>query len=171
MSSLRGDTILGIFDDQAHALKAIQDLRRAGFTDDHLGLTSRQWIADVPDLVQVKLQRSAGDGAVTGAVVGGGLGAAAGAVAVSMVPLVGPVLAGGLLLGALGGAALGAAVGTYAGPFIALGLHESDAQRYAQHVEAGRTVVMVRTHDRKDEAQAILDHDGAYDDSMRAKPE
>ena len=55
--------------------------------------------------------------------------------------------------------------------FVALGLSESDAQHYAQHVEAGRTVVMVRTHDRKDEAVALLDRDGAYDDSMRAKPE
>jgi hypothetical protein len=68
------------------------------------------------------------------------------------------VLAGGLL-------------GTFAGPFIALGLSENDAQHYAQHLEAGRTVVIVRTDTRQEEARDIVVRNGAYDDSMRAKPE
>ena len=171
MAIIKGATVLGIFDDQGHALKAIQELRHAGFQEDQLGLAARHWVADAPELAQVEMQHSAGDGAITGAAVGGGLGAVAGAVAASVIPGVGPVLAGGLLIGALGGAALGAAVGTFAGPFVALGLSEHDAQHYAQHVEAGRTVVMVRTDDRKEEARDILVRCGAYDDSMRAKPE
>src|SRR5262249_14672388 len=140
MAIIRGSTVLGIFDDQGHALKAIRNLRAAGFTEDQLGLASRRWVADAPELAQVHLQQTAGDSAVTGAAVGGGIGAVAGAVAASVIPVVGPVLAGGLLAGAVGGAALGAAVGTFAGPFVALGLSEHDAQHYAQHLEAGRTV-------------------------------
>jgi hypothetical protein len=171
MAIIKGATVLGIFDDQDHALQAIQALRRAGFQDDQLGLASRHGVADAPELAQVEMQHSAGDSAVTGAAVGGGLGAVAGAVAASVIPVAGPVLAGGLLVGALGGAALGAAVGTFAGPFVALGLSEYDARHYAQHVEAGRTVVLVRTDDRKEEARDLLVSYGAYDDSMRAKPE
>ena len=170
MAIIKGTTVLGIFDDQAHALNAIKELRRAGFREDQLGLASRHWVADAPELAEVKLQQSAGEGAVAGAAVGGGIGAVAGAVAASVIPVAGPVLAGGLLA-ALGGAALGAAVGTFAGPFIAIGMSEADAQHYAQHVEAGRTVVLVRTADRQDEARGLLERLGAYDDSMRAKPE
>ena len=144
-------------------------LRRAGFTDAQIGLASRQ-AAGEPELSQVDTQQHAGNAAITGAAVGGGIGAVAGAVAVSVIPVVGPFLAGGLLAGALGGAALGAAVGTFAGPFIALGMSEHDAQN-ARHVEAGRNVVMVRTADRLEVAREILDQHGAYDDSMRAKPE
>ncbi len=171
MAIIKGTTVLGIFDDQNHALNAIKDLRRAGFSEDQLGLASRHWVAEVPELAQVEMQHTAGDSAITGAAVGGGIGAVAGAVAASVIPVAGPVLAGGLLVGALGGAALGAAVGTFAGPFVALGLSDRDAQQYAQHVEAGRTVVLVHTEDRKDEARDLLVRHGAYDDSMRAKPE
>src|SRR5262245_35339858 len=130
MAIIKGATVVGIFDDQAHAVKAIRELRRAGFQDDQLGLAARQWVGDVPELAQVEMQHRAGDGAITGAAVGGGIGAVAGAVAASVIPVVGPVLAGGLLVGALGGAALGAAAGAFAGPFVALGLSEPDARHY-----------------------------------------
>jgi hypothetical protein len=170
MSIIHGTTVIGIFDDQNHALESLRALRRAGFTDQQLGLVSRH-AAGEPELAQVDTQQRAGEGAITGAAVGGGIGAVAGAVVAGAVPLVGPALAGGLLVGVIGGAALGAAVGTFAGPFIALGLTEHDAQHYARHVEAGRNVVLVRTADRQDLARQILDEHGAYDDSMRAKPE
>jgi len=171
MAIIKGNTVLGVFDDQNHALNAIRDLHRAGFREDQLGLASRHWVADAPELAKVELQHRAGDSAITGAAVGGGLGAVAGGVAASVIPVAGPILAGGLLAGALGGAALGAALGTFAGPFVALGLSDYDAQSYAQHVEAGRTVVIVRTEDRQEEARDLLVRHGAYDDSMRAKPE
>jgi hypothetical protein len=171
MAIVKGNTVLGIFEDQGHARAAMDALHRAGFRDDQLGLAARAWVAEAPETAQVELQKDAGEGAVTGAAVGGGLGAVAGAAAVSLIPGAGPVLAGGLLVGALGGAALGAAAGAFMGPFVALGLSEADAQQYAQHVEAGRTVVVVRTDDRQDEAAALLDRHGAYDDSMRVKPE
>jgi hypothetical protein len=170
MSIIHGTTVVGIFDDQNHALEALRALRRAGFTDQQLGLASRHAVGE-PELAQVDTQQHAGDGAITGAAVGGGIGAVAGAVVAGAVPVVGPVLAGGLLVGALGGAALGAAVGTFAGPFIALGLTEHDAQEYARQIEAGRNVVVVRTSDRQELVRRILDEHGAYDDSMRAKPE
>ena len=170
MSIIHGTTVVGIFEDQNHALEAIRALRRAGFTDQQIGLASRHAIGE-PELPQVTAQQLAGDASLKGAAVGGGIGAVAGAVAAGVVPVIGPVLAGGLLVGALGGAALGAAVGTFAGPFIALGMSEKDAQEYARHVEAGRTAVIVHTTDRQELARKILDEHGAYDDSMRAKPE
>jgi hypothetical protein len=170
MSIVHGTTVVGVFEDQIHALESIRALRRAGFTDQQMGLVSRHGIGE-PELPQVETQQRAGEGAIKGAAVGGGIGAVAGAVVAGTVPVVGPVLAGGLLIGAIGGAALGAAVGTFAGPFIALGMSEQDAHDYARHVEAGRTAVVVHTTDRQELARRLMDEHGAYDDSMRAKPE
>jgi hypothetical protein len=169
MPTTRGNTLIAVFEDQEHAQRALRDLRQAGFRDEQLGLASRHAVPAAPERSSVEAQERAGEGAVAGAAVGAGAGALAGAAAAALVPGVGPFLAGGLLA-TLGGAALGAAVGTFAGPFIALGLSEDEAQFYARHVEQGRTVVLVRTDDRKDEASAILERHGPYDDSMKAKP-
>jgi len=62
-----------------------------------------------------------------------------------------------------GGALLGAAGGSLVGTFVALEMSEDDAQYYARAVQKeGRTVVLVQTPDRRDEARAILDRNGAH---------
>jgi hypothetical protein len=169
MTIKRGDLLIGVFENQAEAIKALDRLHRAGFPDSQLSLVARGQVPDVPEAVQVAPQRSAGDAAIAGAVVGTGVGAAFGVLAASLVPGLNLILGGGLLTAAFGGAALGAAVGTFAGPFVAMGLTEQDAQHYARHVEAGRTVVLVHlVHpgERETDARTILDDLGAYDDSM-----
>jgi len=166
MTIQRGSYLIGVFDDQNHAVQAVQALRAAGFNDRQLSLVSRERVPEVPDREAVDLQQKAGKGATIGAVVGGGVGAAAGAVVGALLPPLAPFVAGGLLAGVLGGGALGAAVGTFAGPFVALGLSEDIAHHYAHHVEAGRTVVVVQAGNRVEEARQILQRHGAYDDSM-----
>lgn len=168
MTIKKGDVLIGVFEKQENAVKALHSLRQAGFTEEQLGLASREQVPDAPDMAQVKQQRTAGDGAIAGALVGSGVGAAAGVIAASLIPGLNIVLAGGLLTAAVGGAALGAAVGTFAGPFIAMGISEEDAHFYARHVEAGRTVVLIDAGERAAAARAILAEHGAYDDSMNA---
>ena len=80
------------------------------------------------------------------------------------------VVAGGLLLSLLMGGAAGAAAGAFAGPFIALGMSESDAQEHARFVEQGKTVLLVYSPDRHDLASRIMVQQGAYDDSMSSSP-
>jgi hypothetical protein len=170
MIAKRPLAVVGVFEDQAHATAAIRDLLAAGFTHEHLALLAREWQGDLPPNVRVDLQNAAGEGATVGAVAGGGLGAAAGLVGASLIPGVGPVLWGGLLIGALTGAVAGATAGGFLGPFIAMEMSDSEARRHASHIEAGRTVVVVRTADRQEEARTILLKHGAYDDGMSAGP-
>jgi len=168
MTIQRGSYLIGVFNNQRDAVDAIRALRQAGFNDQQISLLAREWVPEVSDTVQVELQKRSEHGALTGAAVGGGIGAVAGAAAAALIPGVAPVVAGSLLLAALGGGALGAAVGTFAGPFLALGFSETSAHRYAQHLEAGRTVVVIQAGDREEEARSVLQQHGAYDDSMNA---
>jgi hypothetical protein len=84
---------------------------------------------------------------------------------------VAPILAGHALLSAIGGGLAGAGGGTFAGPFIAMGFTEAEAKAHAQHLEQGRTLVLVHDPDRKEEARSILVENGAYDESMSASPQ
>ena len=40
----------------------------------------------------------------------------------------------------------------FAGPFVSMGFTESEARRYEEEFKAGRTIVVVRTEDRAEEA-------------------
>jgi uncharacterized membrane protein len=166
MTIQRGAYLIGVFDDQSHAVDALQALREAGFSDDKLNLLSREVVTDASDRAEVKVQQQAGKGAMVGAAIGGGVGATAGVLAAALIPGIGFVLTGGLLAATLGAAALGAAVGTFAGPFVALGFSEKAAHHYAHHVEAGRSVIVVNAEKREEQARSILQEHGAYDDSM-----
>jgi len=159
--------VIGVFEQPRQAAEAVKALLRAGFTRRQISLVAREWAKDL-DGVRVDLQHAAGEGAVVGAVTGGVAGAAAGVVGAALLPGIGPVVAGTLLVGALLGGAGGAAVGSFAGPFVAMGLSETQAARHGKHVEQGNTVVVVHTHggEREDEARTILVDNGAFDESM-----
>jgi hypothetical protein len=162
------DLVAGVFDDARQAERAVADLYRAGFPIDKMDMVTRSQgeTEATPDFA---LQKNAAEGTVAGAAVGAGVGALAAAAAATLaVPRVGVVLGTGLLASVIGGAALlGAAGGSLVGTFIALEMSEEDARYYARAVQAeGRTVVLVQTLDRRDEARAILDRHGA-----RPRPE
>ena len=68
------------------------------------------------------------------------------------VPGVGRVLRGGILSALLRDATVPSA--SFLGLLAALDLPEDDADYYARALQDGRTVVLVRTPDRRDEARA-----------------
>jgi hypothetical protein len=163
MATTTHSTIVGVFDDRLRAQKAVEELRRAGFWEDQVGVIARE----SDDYRQVKSpevgskwEEGAVAGALTGASVGGlwALGIAAG-----MVPAIGPVIAGGLLASVLASAAGGAAVAGIVGALIGLGIPEEEAEYYEAEFKAGRTIVTVRADGRNDEAWGILRRNGAYD--------
>lgn len=162
-------TTIGVFDHRDQAKKAIEALKAAGFRDEQLGVASRDWSKKFEG-VSADDQNVAADGAVWGSVVGGGLGAVVGLVGSALVPGAIPIVAGQMLFNVLLGGAAGAAGGVFGGPFIAMGLSETDAERHAKHVAEGKTVLLVHAPDRADEARDILINAGAYDDSMANKP-
>ncbi len=160
----KDDLVAGVFDDVRPAERAIADLYRAGFPIDKIDMVTRSQgeTEGTPDFA---LQKNAADGTVAGAATGAAVGALAAAAAATLaIPGFGVVLGTGLLASLIGGAALlGAAGGSLVGTFTALEMSEDDARYYVQAVEhEGRTVVLVQTPDRRDEARVILSRHGAH---------
>jgi hypothetical protein len=168
-------TIVGVFDDRLQADRAVDELRRAGFRDDQIGVAMRYdagaaataGATDVVDATGAG-ETHAGTGAITGVLTGLGLGALAGfGVLSGVIPVIGPAIAGGTLGIILSNAALGAGVGGLVGALVGAGIPEDEAQYYQGEFEAGRMIVTVRGDGRGDEAMAIFRRYGAYDMSTR----
>jgi outer membrane lipoprotein SlyB len=162
MAEINNDLVAGVFERRGQAEAAIADLWRAGFPRDRIDMATRsEGVTEATPAGQ--LQEDAAEGATTGAIAGASAGAIAGAVLASFIPGLGAVIGGGLLAGVIGGAALGAAGGTFLGPFLALKMARDDAHHLASQVDQGRTVVLVQTSDRQEEAHALLRRHGAVE--------
>src|SRR5438045_3978774 len=155
-------TMVGVFEDRSQAERAIDELHRAGFTDEQIGFAVRD--QDGGSDVHVRGHGSnAGEGAVGGMLAGAGIGGLIAAAASLLVPGFGPVLAGGILAATLGGAAIGAAAGGILGALIGLGVPEDEARYYESEFNAGRILVTVKADGRFNEARDIMYRLGAYD--------
>jgi hypothetical protein len=168
-------TIVGVFEDRLQADRAIDELRRAGFRDDQIGVAMRydEGSATMGDAADATAMSDADDthagtGAVTGVVAGLGLGALAGLGVLSgVIPVIGPAIAGGTLGIVLSNAAVGAGVGGLVGALAGAGVPEDEARYYQGEFESGRTIVTVRADGRADDAMSIIRRYGAYDMSSR----
>jgi len=141
--------LIGVFADPQQAEQFVNELKRAGFRDDQIGVARRH--------DETSTAEKAEEGAAAGAVAGGTLGVLAGiAVAVGLIPGIGPVLAGGVLASLLASAATGAAAGGVLGALLGLGIPEEEARGYEEHLRAGRTLVVVQGGTRLPQALTIL---------------
>lgn len=151
-------TVIAVFDDRSEAQRAIDQLKRAGFTEKEIGVTAR----DVDDVARRgdkgdKGETHAKEGAIAGVATGAGVGALWGlGILAGVLPAIGPAIAGGTLAAILSSAAAGAATAGIAGTLIGLGIPEEEANYYDREFRAGRTVVTVQALGRQAEAQAIL---------------
>ncbi|HEX2172186.1 MAG TPA: general stress protein [Dehalococcoidia bacterium] len=157
--------VVGVFESQADAERAIDRLRAAGFGDDQIGVAMRH--GEAPGGASDLTGDEAGSGAATGAVTGGVIGGLLGAAAAALIPGVGPVLAGGILAGVIGGVTSGAVAGGLLGALVGLGIPEEEAGYYNAEFEAGRVIVTVRANGRPAEAERILREAGAGDLGIR----
>jgi hypothetical protein len=168
-------TIVGVFDDRQQADRAVDELRRAGFRDDQIGVAMRYDAGDTTGAGATDAADAsgaddghAGTGAITGVLTGLGLGALAGfGVLSGVIPIIGPAIAGGTLGIILSNAAAGASVGGLVGALVGAGVPEEEAHYYQGEFESGRTIVTVQAEGRADEAMAIFRRYGAYDMSTR----
>jgi len=166
MANQQRSTVVGVFHDHVQADRAVNELRKAGFREDQIGVVGRHEGATASsDASSHEEGTHAGTGAVTGALAGAGLGGLVGlGILAGMIPAIGPVIAGGTLAALLANAAGGAALGTLAGSLMGAGVPEEEANYYNQEFEQGRTIVTVKTDGRNnEEASAILRNNGAYD--------
>jgi hypothetical protein len=160
--------LVGVFPGFAEARRTVEELRRAGFRDDQLGVLGpnpdeapspgvRSGLAGDP--LGTHWEEGAGIGAAAGATAGAGLGLA---VAAGLLPPIGPVIAGGTLVALLAIAGAGAVAGTAVGGILGLGIPEDHARIYEGELRAGRVLVTVRPEDGQDETarRVLRDLDG-----------
>jgi len=159
---------VGVFTDRQRAQQAVNELRKAGFREDQIGVAGRE-AGTVAGAHEVKgTGTNVAIGATTGAATGAGLGAlwSIGIMA-GLLPAIGPAIAGGTLAAILSSAAAGAAAVGLVGALIGLGIPEEEATYYDTEFKAGRTIVTVNANGRYDEAVAIFQRFQAYDFSTR----
>jgi uncharacterized protein (TIGR02271 family) len=156
-------TVIAVFDDRTQAQRAIAELKRAGFTEKEIGVTTRDGESGDGRLARASDdgETHAKEGAVAGVAAGAGVGALWGlGILAGVLPAIGPAIAGGTLAAILSSAAAGAATAGIAGALIGLGIPEDEASYYDQEFRAGRTVVTVQALGRQAEARSILQQAG-----------
>jgi hypothetical protein len=168
MTDTKTAPLVGVFEDYRAAERAVDELRRAGFGQDQIGVivrkvTVHEHAADEP---VVEGNTDPETGAAVGAVTGGILGSLLGAAVALALPGVGVAVATGVL----GGATIGITSGGLVGGMIGMGVSESDAQRYEREFHSGRTLVTVQAGARRAEAAAILESCGTLTQTAAAPP-
>jgi len=164
--STQHSTIVGVFEDQAHAQAAVSELRRLGFREDQIGVISHDRSTSDKTTTKSGTGSHVAEGAAAGVAAGAGVGALwALGIAAGMLPAIGPVIAGGLLASVLVSAAGTAAAAGLIGALIGLGIPEEEARYYEGEFKSGRTLVTIKADGRYDEALAVVRRHGGYDRS------
>ncbi len=143
-----------------HANAAVMALREAGVSESNLSFISN----DAEKVYEMEQVSATLEDAGKGTTMGGALGAAGGLMAglgIIAIPGIGPLIAAGWLTTALAGMVTGSVIGATAGSLMSLWEGETvtreDADRYADHIRQGGTLVSVRGDDIPAERiQAIL---------------
>ncbi len=154
-------TKVGVFATKAAADKAVADLRQLGYSDDQIGIVSKNSNGTTTQTNGAGDTHTA-EGAFVGAAAGAGVGGLVGlGIAAGVIPVIGPVLAVGTLGTVLLNAAGGAAIAGLAGALVGWGIPEEDAKYYESEVQAGRYLVTVDCGDRTD-AEVVYARHGGY---------
>jgi len=172
-------TVTRLFDSHTEALRAVDDLERAGVHHDRISLVSNNadnWhaghhhdeaktrggpLGDRNGDGENDVADGAGKGAATGGLIGGAGGLLAG-LGMLAIPGLGPVVAAGWLASTAVGAAIGAAAGGATGGLLGArteaGHSDDEAHVYAEGVRRGGTLVSVKVEgDDAPRLEQILD--------------
>jgi uncharacterized membrane protein len=169
--------IVGIFDTEQEATRAIEGLHNQGFSNDEISVITRDRdeLRHISDDTGTKAPEGVATGAATGGVLGGVTGLLAGIGALA-IPGIGPILAAGPIVATLTGAAVGAGAGGLVGGLIGLGIPEDEAKEYEGYVESGKILVLVEDNGRGYQAHDVFRdnrslnaqrYEGVYNDDTR----
>ena len=159
-------TTVGMFKNRYAADLAVADLRKAGYSDDHIGLVAKDATTGQTVRTDDDGDTNMAEGAAIGAMAGAATGAAVGAgILMGIIPVIGPILAIGTLGTILVNAVGGAAIATLAGALVGWGIPEEDAKYYEDEVKAGRYLVTVDRGTRHDDTGEIFTKHGGYNRS------
>lgn len=163
--------VVGIFSSQQEAVKAIERLKRDGYTDEEISVLAKdsEDVERVKEATNVDIDtKDAAGGAAGGAVAGGALGGIAAVLielGVIAIPGVGPFLAAGPVAAALTGALAGGAVGGIVGALVDMGLSKEEAEEYEGYVDRGDILVMVDEHPDRDVRRTFADSNSVIRDT------
>jgi hypothetical protein len=144
--------------DHVHAEAAVDELRRLGIADDHLGVAIHE---PGTHIYEQDAEHETLEAVRRGMLVGAPIGALAGigliAIALPGVAIIG---IGGALAGVPSGTLAGGFLGGLAGLLAKVRLTD-DEERWAEiPLAAGEVLVAVRTHDQEDQVTDILQRHG-----------
>lgn len=159
-------TVAAVFDDEDRTVQALEELKSAGFTSEHVSVVLKDR-GEASQLAE-RTDMADGGGAAGGAVTGGVLGGLAGflvGISALVIPGIGPIVGTGILVSTLAGAGIGAAAGGLVGALVDQGIPEEDARNYERHVGEGRTLVTVgaTSDELAREAERIMNAHGGAD--------
>jgi hypothetical protein len=159
-------SVICIVDTLSQAEHAVQELRHAGFSPDHISVLfpDKQGTRDFAHEQNTKAPEGAATGAGVGSLLGGVGGWLVGVGALA-IPGLGPFIAAGPILAALSGAAVGATVGGLTGALVGMGIPEYEAKQYEGKIQGGNILISVHTTDahERDLAKEIFEKAGASD--------
>ncbi len=170
-------TIVGLFDDFAHAQQVVRDLVDHGFRREDISLIANDAAREhsttlgLSDNTAAVADDTASD-TMKGAGIGAGIGGVAGllvGLGALAIPGVGPIIAAGPIASALAGAGIGAVAGGLIGALTNLGVPEEEAHVYAEGVRRGGTLVAVKSSDEDaDKAADIMSRHNPVDIDRRS---
>jgi hypothetical protein len=149
-------TAVGVFDDLAQAEQSLDELRRAGFSSEEIGIIGHVDAGKQSAVPTPTSLKPPEDNAIQGVLGGALMGALIGGLVILVIPGIGWISGQGRWFEILGGIILGAAVG---GPLFAFGsmfFSRARARRYARELDRGRFIVTVSNPQRRDEAVSLL---------------
>lgn len=162
VASSNMNTVVGVFESPQQAQRAVMELKAAGFSDDQIGVVSRNEEGQV--VGKEKTDSDAGEaatGAAAGAATGAGLGALWGlGIIAGVLPGIGPAIVGGTLGAILSSAAAGAAAVGIGGALIGMGIPEEEATYYEGEYKRGRTLVTVHAGAKVGAAAQVIERHG-----------
>jgi uncharacterized membrane protein len=163
---MKDKKLIGVFDHESNAYRAIERLIKSGFDADEISVLYK-YEEDVEQIakdteVNIKSQDAISAteaGVVTGGLVGGlgGLVAQLGLVAI---PGVGPFLAAGPIAVTLTGLLAGGAIGGMIGSMMKLGFNKEEAEEFGEYLDQGKIIIFV---DDKVETMRDDVHNNFYD--------
>jgi hypothetical protein len=166
MSSERS-TASGSFEDRSQLRQSVQELRRSGFRDDQIRVSTHLWEDEAGGSNITETDTHMQEWAIIGAVIGAILGGFAVAVAEGTIPGIRTILMGNPWVVILGGAVGCAIAGAILGGLLGLGVPKQEERDYERELQCGRGIVTVKAGDRYQEAEDILHRYGAHDIDWR----
>lgn len=151
METNENKKVFGVYQNEADAQRAVDELLKIGYTQDQISVLSKSGETVNAEDTETATETGLIGGAATGAALGGvgGLLASLGLLAI---PGIGPILAAGpiaaAVAGAIAGGTVGGTVGTLGGILFDSGADEEDVRYADERFHAGDIIVHVDAEPR-----------------------